>query len=194
MKPWEAGIRKVTPYTPGEQPKIQNVIKLNTNENPYPPSPEVAKVIKGFSVDTLRLYPDPSSQSLVHSIADFYGLDDDCVFVGVGSDDVLALSFLTFFNQELPILFPDITYSFYDVYAGLYRIPYRRIPLDDRFQWHKEDYRIPNGGIVIANPNAPTGIYADLNEIEDLLSIIPAVLSSLMKPISISAANPLCLC
>ena len=173
MKPWESGIRKVTPYIPGEQPRISDIIKLNTNENPYPPSPAVEKVISGYPTETLRLYPDPACQVLVDAIAEYYGIGRDCVFVGIGSDDVLALSFLTFFNQELPILFPDITYSFYDVWAELYRIPFRRIPLDEGFAWHKEDYRIPNGGIVLANPNAPTGLYANLNDIEDVLSHNP---------------------
>ena len=124
MNTWEANIRKVVPYTPGEQPNQPDMIKLNTNENPYPPAPGVEKALHGIQPDTLRLYPDPTAGDLVHAIACNYGLKDEQVFVGVGSDDVLAMSFLTFFNSDKPILFPDITYSFYDVWADLFRIPY----------------------------------------------------------------------
>ena len=121
MKPWEKNIRKVTPYTPGEQPKEKNIIKLNTNENPYPPSPKVTEA--ELELEQLRFYPDPSATELVEAIARYHGLNSDQVFVGVGSDDVLAMSFLTFFNSEKPVFFPDITYSFYDVWADLFRIP-----------------------------------------------------------------------
>ena len=113
MKAWEANIRKVVPYVPGEQPQRTNMIKLNTNENPYPPAPGVQKLMDDFQMDRLRLYPDPECSSLVNALADYYGVDRDQVFVGVGSDDVLSVAFLTFFNGEKPILFPDITYSFY---------------------------------------------------------------------------------
>ena len=119
MKNWENNIRKVVPYTPGEQPNQPDMIKLNTNENPYPPSPAVTEALKNLSTEELRLYPDPAAEMLVQAIADNYGLDKTQVFVGVGSDDVLAMSFLTFFNSDKPILFPDITYSFYDVWACL---------------------------------------------------------------------------
>ena len=169
MKPWEANIRKVVPYTPGEQPNESGMIKLNTNENPYSPAPGVEKALKVLDADTLRLYPDPTAGDLVHSIAAFYGLKDEQVFTGVGSDDVLAMCFLTFFNSEKPILFPDITYSFYDVWADLLRIPYERPALDEEFHIRKEDYFRENGGIIFPNPNAPTGILMPLSEIEDII-------------------------
>ena len=172
MRVFENNIRKVEPYVPGEQPQ-GNVIKLNTNENPYPPAPGVEKVLKGMDTDTMRLYPDPTAGDLVHSIAAFYGLKDDQVFTGVGSDDVLAMCFLTFFNSENPILFPDITYSFYDVWADLLRIPYERPVLDEEFHIRKEDYFRENGGIVFPNPNAPTGVEMPLSEIEEIVAKNP---------------------
>ena len=170
MVNWENNIRRVVPYTPGEQPDQPDMIKLNTNENPYPPAPGVREVLRGMDTDTLRLYPDPAALDLVHAIADNYGLQDDQVFVGVGSDDVLAMSFLTFFNSEKPILFPDITYSFYDVWADLFRIPYERPALDEHFHIRKEDYFRENGGIIFPNPNAPTGVVMPLSEIEDIVA------------------------
>ena len=173
MKPWEANIRKVVPYTPGEQPNERGMIKLNTNENPYSPAPGVEKALKALDADTLRLYPDPTAGDLVHSIAAFYGLKDEQVFTGVGSDDVLAMCFLTFFNSEKPILFPDITYSFYDVWADLLRIPYERPALDEEFHIRKEDYFRENGGIVFPNPNAPTGVEMPLSEIEEIVAKNP---------------------
>ena len=166
---WEENVRKVVPYTPGEQPKIQNIIKLNTNENPYPPAPAVAEAIKNMDVDRFKKYPDPSCSVLVDAIADFYNVSSDKVFVGVGSDDVLAMAFLTFFNSDKPVLFPDITYSFYDVWANLYRIPFKQIPLNEDFTITKEDYFGENGGVVIANPNAPTGVELPLKDIEEIL-------------------------
>ena len=169
MSSWKDNVRKVEPYVPGEQPKIKNVIKLNTNENPYPPSPKVQKIIDGFDVQQLRLYPDPEVAELIAAIAKNKGLDKEQVFVGVGSDDVLAMSFLTFFGSEQPILFPDITYSFYDVWAELFRIPYEQIPLQEDFRICVDDYKRKNGGIVIPNPNAPTGILMPLSEIEDII-------------------------
>ena len=173
MKSWEANIRKVVPYTPGEQPNESGMIKLNTNENPYSPAPGVEKALKALDTDTLRLYPDPTAGDLVHSIAAFYGLKDEQVFTGVGSDDVLAMCFLTFFNSEKPILFPDITYSFYDVWADLFRIPYERPALDEEFHIRKEDYFRENGGIVFPNPNAPTGVEMPLSEIEEIVAKNP---------------------
>ena len=170
MKTWEKNVRKVVPYVPGEQPKVQNLIKLNTNENPYPPSPKVAEALKGIDVDCMRLYPDPAASVLVKGIADFYQLQEDQVFVGVGSDDVLAMIFMTFFNSKKPILFPDITYSFYDVWADMLRIPFETKALDDDFQIRKEDYYGENGGVVFPNPNAPTGILMPLSEIEDIIA------------------------
>ena len=161
-------IRKVEPYVPGEQPK-ERVIKLNTNENPYPPAPGVAKVLKEMDADSLRLYPDPAADILVEELSRFYRVGKEQIFVGVGSDDVLSMCFLTFFNSDKPILFPDITYSFYKVWAQLYRIPYRCPKLDEQFCLVKEDYYAENGGIIFPNPNAPTAIYEDLDFIEDIL-------------------------
>ena len=168
MAAWSDNIRKVEPYVPGEQPKDTDVIKLNTNENPYGPSQRVKNAM--MDIDTLRLYPDPTASALVDVLAEYHGVDPSQVFVGVGSDDVLAMSFLTFFNSDKPILFPDITYSFYDVWAELFRIPYERPALDENFRLVKEDYYRENGGIVFPNPNAPTGIYEDIKNVEDIVS------------------------
>ena len=168
MKIFEKNIRKVEPYVPGEQPQ-QKVIKLNTNENPYPPTPAVREALMQMDVDRMRLYPDPTAASLVHTLADYYGVNDNQVFVGVGSDDVLAMCFLTFFNSDQPILFPVITYSFYKVWAELYRIPYECPSLDEDFRIVKEDYYKANGGVIFPNPNAPTSIYEDLDFVEDIL-------------------------
>ena len=169
MRAFEKNIRKVEPYVPGEQPQ-HKVIKLNTNENPFPPAPGVTKALEAMDVDRLRLYPDPTVKPLVDELAKYYGVGSDQVFVGVGSDDVLAMCFLTFFNSEKPIFFPDITYSFYKVWAELYRIPYECQKLDDNFRIVKEDYYKENGGVIIANPNAPTSLYADLSDIEDIIA------------------------
>ena len=158
MSRLEDNFRKVEPYVPGEQPNLPDMVKLNTNENPYPPSPKVAEALQKFELDSLRLYPDPASTDLVNALAERYHVQADQVYTGVGSDDVLAIAFLTFFNSGKPILFPDITYSFYDVWAELFQIPYERPALDDAFALRLEDYQCENGGIVIANPNAPTGI------------------------------------
>lgn len=170
MKTWEENIRKVVPYTPGEQPNQPDMIKLNTNENPYPPAPGVEKVLHEMDVDTLRLYPDPTAGDLVRAIAAYYHLEENQVFVGVGSDDVLAMCFLTFFNGKKPILFPDITYSFYKVWAELYRIPYECPKLDDHFRIVKEDYYKENGGVIFPNPNAPTAVYEELDFVEDIIA------------------------
>lgn len=167
MKAWEKNIRRVVPYTPGEQPKEKNIIKLNTNENPYPPSPKV--LATKTELEKLRLYPDPAASDLVKEIAGYHNLNDNQVFVGVGSDDVLAMSFLTFFNSEKPIYFPDITYSFYDVWADLFKIPYETKALDDDFKLVAEDYYEANGGVIFPNPNAPTGILADMDFVIDIL-------------------------
>lgn len=169
MRAFEKNIRKVEPYVPGEQPQ-HKVIKLNTNENPFPPAPGVTKALEAMDVDRLRLYPDPTVKPLVDELAKYYNVGSDQVFVGVGSDDVLAMCFLTFFNSEKPIFFPDITYSFYKVWAELYRIPYECQKLDDNFCIVKEDYYKENGGVIIANPNAPTSLYADLSDIEDIIA------------------------
>ncbi|MBO5459149.1 MAG: histidinol-phosphate transaminase [Lachnospira sp.] len=169
MRAWEKNIRRVEPYVPGEQPKIQNVIKLNTNENPYPPTPKAYEAAKGFDMDRLRLYPDPECSDLVHTLAEYYGMKDSQVFVGVGSDDVLAMCFMTFFNSEKPILFPDISYSFYSVWADLYRIPYETPALDDNFCIVPSDYYKENGGVIFPNPNAPTALFMDLEKVEDII-------------------------
>ncbi len=173
MQNWENNIRRVVPYVPGEQPKLKDIVKLNTNENPYPPSPKVTEALEVLDTADLRLYPDPSCEVLVHAIAAYYGLSDEQVFVGVGSDDVLAMAFMTCFNSEKPILFPDITYSFYDVWADMLRIPYEQIPLTEDFTIRKEDYYRENGGIIFPNPNAPTGVELGQNDIEDIVSHNP---------------------
>jgi histidinol-phosphate aminotransferase len=172
---WEANVRKVVPYVPGEQPKLPNLVKLNTNENPYPPSPAVRKVLEEMNTDDLRLYPDPAADALVDAFAEVYGLEKDQVFTGVGSDDVLAMSFLTFFNSDQPILFPDITYSFYDVWADLFRIPYKQIPLDENFGIRPEDYTIRNGGVIFPNPNAPTGVLLGREQVRSIIEANPDV-------------------
>ncbi|MCQ2508412.1 MAG: histidinol-phosphate transaminase [Dorea sp.] len=168
MRKFEENIRKVIPYVPGEQPQ-HKVIKLNTNENPYPPAPGVYEALDAMDKDRLRLYPDPTCKILVDELADFYGVGKDQVFVGVGSDDVLSMCFLTFFNSEKPILFPDISYSFYKVWADLYRIPYECQKLDDNFCIVKEDYYKENGGVIFPNPNAPTALYLELDAVEDII-------------------------
>lgn len=173
MSQWRDNIRRVEPYVPGEQPKEKNVIKLNTNENPYGPSPRVQMVKE--NMDDLRLYPDPTAGALVDALAEYHGVNPDQVFVGVGSDDVLSMAFLTFFNAKKPIRFPDITYSFYDVWAELYRIPYEQPALDENFKIRREDYYGENGGVVFPNPNAPTGIAEDLEFVEDIISHNPDV-------------------
>ncbi|MCI6888793.1 MAG: histidinol-phosphate transaminase [Ruminococcus sp.] len=169
MTGWENNIRKVIPYVPGEQPKENDIIKLNTNENPYPPSPKAVEALKSFDCSRMRLYPDPNSDILVNSLAKRYKVKPSQVFVGVGSDDVISMAFLTFFNSDKPILFPDITYSFYDVWADVYKIPYKTMPLDDNFRINKTDYFQENGGIIFPNPNAPTGVYESNEMIEEIV-------------------------
>lgn len=176
MKAWEENIRKVVPYVPGEQPQEKDIIKLNTNENPYPPSPKVYEAHRNLEVDRFALYPDPASSRLVKGLEKYYGLQEGRVFVGVGSDDVLALAFLTFFNSDKPVLFPDVTYSFYPVWADLYRIPYECPPLDDNFCIRPEDYKRENGGIVIANPNAPTSLALGRDAVEEIVAANPDVI------------------
>ena len=169
MPKWENNVRKVVPYTPGEQPKVRDLIKLNTNENPYPPSPRVLEALRALDEEAMRRYPDPASSKLTQAIAEWCGVPVECVFAGVGSDDVLAMSFLAFFASGRPVLFPDITYSFYDVWADLFRIPYETQPLDGSFRIVNRDYFRENGGIVFPNPNAPTGVYKDLDSIREIL-------------------------
>lgn len=169
MANWEDNVRKVVPYVPGEQPKAKDVIKLNTNENPYPPSPKVLECLKDDFYGVLRKYPDPTIGSLTQAISKAYSVPSDQIFVGVGSDDVLAMSFLAFFNSKKPILFADITYSFYDVWAEEFRIPYETVPLKDDFTLDIDGFMKENGGIVIANPNAPTGALVETCFLEKIL-------------------------
>ena len=166
---WSEVARGLTPYVPGEQPKLPNLVKLNTNENPYGPSPKVLEALSQQATDSLRLYPDPHSDALRGAIAAFHGVEAAQVFVGNGSDEVLAHAFLALLKHDQPILFPDITYSFYPVYCGLYAIQYREIALTDSFEIRVDDYFVANGGIIFPNPNAPTGRLLALSEIERLL-------------------------
>ena len=167
MNSWRDNVRKVEPYTPGEQPKEEGVIKLNTNENPYPPSDKIKEAMSG--IKNLRKYPDPAATKLVEAIASYHGFDKEEVFVGVGSDDVLAVAFMTFFNGKKPIFFPDITYSFYPVWAELFGIRYEKKAVNDAFEIQKEDYYAENGGVVFPNPNAPTGAFLSLEVVEDII-------------------------
>ncbi len=165
---FEENIRRVTPYTPGEQP-VKKVIKLNTNECPYPPSPKVKEALIKMDMDRLRLYPEVTCQTLIKALSSYYGIEEERIFAGVGSDDVLSMCFLTFFAGKKSIIFPDITYSFYDVWAEVYGIPYETLPLDENFHIKAGDYYRENGGVVIANPNAPTGVLLELSVIEDII-------------------------
>ncbi len=168
---WSEIVHGLTPYVPGEQPKLPNLVKLNTNENPYGPSPRALDVLRGEVADSLRLYPDPNSDRLKQAVAAFYKVTIAQVFVGNGSDEVLAHTFLALLKHDAPILFPDITYSFYPVYCGLYGIAHEQIPLTESFEIHVDDYVRPNGGIIFPNPNAPTGCLLALSEIERLLQM-----------------------
>jgi histidinol-phosphate aminotransferase len=174
MKPWMLNLREIEPYTPGEQPRSLNVTKLNTNENPYPPAPGVRKVLAEITDEQLRRYPDPSCTVLTDALADYHGVGRDQVFAGVGSDDVLAVAFQTFFCSGKPLLFPDISYAFYEVWAKLFRIPYTRLPLTEDFRLRAEDYRVENGGIIFPNPNAPTSVLESLDFIEDIVKHNPS--------------------
>ena len=166
---WSKVVLGLTPYIPGEQPKIHSLVKLNTNENPYGPSPKVIAAIKQFADDTLKLYPDPDSEALKKSIADYFKVKTHNVFVGNGSDEVLAMAFQALLKHNAPILFPDITYSFYPVYCKLYEIDFKVIPVNSSFEIVLNDYLIPNGGIIFPNPNAPTGIPLTSSQIETFL-------------------------
>lgn len=172
-KYWSAFVKDLVPYVPGEQPKREQLIKLNTNENPYGPSPLALQAMQAELNDNLRLYPDPNAEQLKQTLADYYGLSSAHVFVGNGSDEVLAHAFQGLFQHGQPLLFPDITYSFYPVYCGLYGIEYRTVALDEHFQIRVEDYAQPNGGIIFPNPNAPTGRLLALSHIEQLLQQHP---------------------
>ncbi len=172
-KPWQDKLRKITPYVPGEQSKEPDIVKLNANENPYPPSPRVQQALRAFHADGLRLYPDANATQLRTALARHFGLAADQVFLGNGSDDVLALCFQAFFCADKPIFFPDLTYSFYPVWCSLFHIPYRTIPLDDQFRIRPDDYAPANGGVVLPNPNAPTGIGEGLDFVRRLLDNNP---------------------
>lgn len=172
---WEENIRRVVPYVAGEQPNKANMIKLNTNECPYPPAPGVEKLMAELDCNALRLYPDSNTTPLVNALAEYYHVNPGQVFVGVGSDDVLAMAFMTFFNSDKPILFPDVTYSFYDVWADLYRIPYKTCALDEEWHINPWDYKQPNGGVIFPNPNAPTGVLEGLDVVEEILQANPDV-------------------
>lgn len=168
---WSPFVRDLVPYVPGEQPKLANLIKLNTNENPHGPSPKALAAIQAELDDRLRLYPDPSGGLLKRAVADFYQIDPETIFVGNGSDEVLAHIFHGLFQHDAPILFPDITYSFYPVYCGLYGIQYEAVPLDKDFRIDLEAYKRPNGGVIFPNPNAPTGCLLAAEAIEALLKV-----------------------
>lgn len=171
---WSSRIRDMVPYTPGEQPKGRTFIKLNTNENPYPPSPRVLEAIRRTAGEGLRLYPDPEASALRETLAAYHGVAPEQVFVGNGSDEVLAFCFQAFFGPEKPICFPDISYSFYPVYAALFDVPFREVSLREDFTLPVEDFLGGNGGVVLPNPNAPTGIALPLEEIERLAAGNPS--------------------
>lgn len=166
---WNLKVRELEPYVPGEQPKDKKYIKLNTNENPYGPSPKVIETIKSFEYKDLKLYPDPEASELKKSIADYYKLKENQIFIGNGSDEVLAFSFMTFFDASKKILFPDISYSFYKVYAELFQLKYELIELDKDFNIPLEKMYKANGGIILPNPNAPTSIFINTDELKDLV-------------------------
>ena len=168
-KPFLAKLRRIDPYVPGEQPQSDDIIKLNANENPYPPAPGVQETLRTFDASRLALYPDANGRALKNALANRFGVKPTQVFLGNGSDDVLALAFQSFFCSEQPILYPDITYSFYPVWCDLFRIPYETVPLNENFCVNVRDYDKPNGGIVLPNPNAPTGRGVSLDFLEDLL-------------------------
>lgn len=169
MNNWKNNLRNIDPYVPGEQSKEKNIIKINANENSYPPSPEVIKAINEFNCSKLRFYPDANASEFKQAIADFYNVKAENVFIGNGSDDVIALAFQAFFNSSKPIAYPDITYSFYPVWCRLFNIPYKNYPLDKNFRIHAEDYKEENGGVVIPNPNAPTSLGESTKFVEKIM-------------------------
>jgi len=169
-KYWTQLVTQLDPYVPGEQPQDQQYTKLNTNENPYPPSPRVIDAINDYDKQNLKLYPDPESSELKKTLAAYFSLKTNNVFLGNGSDEVLAHSFQAFFKQSEPLLFPDISYSFYTAYCGLYQIDFKQIPLDQNFNIQPIDYEVKHGGIILPNPNAPTGTALSLNHIRDIVT------------------------
>lgn len=170
---WSPLVNDLVPYVPGEQPKIANLVKLNTNENPFGPSPRVVEAIRAEAGDNLRLYPDPEGDALRQTIAGYHGVRPEQVFLGNGSDEVLAHVFFGLFQHGEPILFPDVTYSFYPVYCGLYQIEGVPVPLTDQFEINPDDYRRPNGGVIFPNPNAPTGRFLPLDQVEVIIQANP---------------------
>ncbi|MBD8475932.1 histidinol-phosphate transaminase [Pseudomonas sp. CFBP 8770] len=170
---WSPFVKNLVPYVPGEQPKVANLVKLNTNENPYGPSPKAIEAMRAELGDALRLYPDPNSDLLKQAVADYYGVQTNQVFLGNGSDEVLAHIFHGLFQHDQPLLFPDISYSFYPVYCGLYGIPFEAVPLDEQFQIRAQDYARPNAGIIFPNPNAPTGCLLPLAAVEQIVKASP---------------------
>lgn len=168
-KYWNETTKNIKPYVPGEQPKDRKYIKLNTNENPYPPSPKVIEAIKAAADENLQLYPDPNCDELRSTLGDYYKLSPDQVFVGNGSDEVLAFSFMAFFNQNNPIIIPDITYSFYEVYVKLFKLEKILVPVDENFEFSAESFCVKNGGVVIANPNAPTTKYLSVEALKKII-------------------------
>lgn len=168
-KLWRKNLRNIEPYVPGEQSKEKDIVKLNANENPYPPSPKAVKVLEDFQTDKLRFYPDANAYELKTAIAKHFGVDISNIFVGNGSDDVIALCFQSFFNGDLPIVFPDITYSFYPVWCRLFNIDYVTPALDDNFRINTDNYKKPNGGVIIPNPNAPTSLGENLDFVKKIL-------------------------
>lgn len=167
---WTKNLRNIEPYVPGEQSKDKDIVKINANENPYPPSPKAAEVLKSFDTNKLRFYPSANSTKLKEAIAKYYKVDVSNVFVGNGSDEVLAVAFQSFFNSEKPIVYPDLTYSFYPVWCSLFGIKYKNYPVGDDFRINPEDYKEKNGGVVIPNPNAPTSLGEGLDFVEKILN------------------------
>lgn len=167
---WTKNLRNIEPYVPGEQSKDRDIVKINANENPYPPSPKAVEVLKNFDTNNLRFYPNANSTRLKEAIAKYYKVDVSNVFVGNGSDDVLAVAFQSFFNSDKPIVYPDLTYSFYPVWCSLFGIEYKNYPVGDDFRINPEDYKEQNGGVVIPNPNAPTSLGEGLDFVEKILN------------------------
>ena len=196
---WSPAVRDLTPYIPGEQPREPGFVKLNTNENPYGPSPRAIAAMQAEINDGLRLYPDPNGERLKQAVADYYGVTPAQVFVGNGSDEVLAHAFHGLFQHGRPLLFPDVTYSFYPVYCGLYGIEYETVALNEQFEIDVADYQRPNGGIIFPNPNAPTGCLLPLAAIERLLAANPdsvvlvdeaSMVDSTLLEIALRCAHP----
>lgn len=166
---WTKNLRDIDPYVPGEQSSEKDIVKINANENPYPPSPKVFEAIEKFNASSLRLYPNANATPLKQALADYYNVDIKNVFLGNGSDDVIAIAFQALFNSDLPIAYPDLTYSFYPVWCSLFNIPYKNYPVGDDFRINVEDYKEKNGGVVIPNPNAPTSLGEGTEFVEKLM-------------------------